>query len=142
MDSQAVEDVPSRARARVLDVGNCDPDHAMIRAMLENHFAVEVERVMYVSEAREALRRGRYDLVLVNRLIFADQSEGLELVRWMKSQGGAPDTPVMLVSDREAAQAEAVAAGAKPGFGKSAVNRVETLRRLAEFLPAIRGVCG
>lgn len=127
------------AMARVLDVGNCTPDHSMIRAMLESHFAVDVERVMYVSEAQEALRRGRYDLVLVNRLIFADQSEGMALVRWMKSQGGAPDTPVMLVSDREVAQAEAVAAGAERGFGKSAVGQEETLRRLAEFLPASVG---
>lgn len=125
------------AKARVLDVGNCDADHSLIRGMIESHFAAQVERAMSVRQAQEALRRGRYDLVLVNRLIFADRSEGLELVRWMKGQGGAPDTPVMLVSDRESAQAEAVTSGAERGFGKAAVGRLETLERLGEFLPAI-----
>jgi len=121
--------------ARVLDVGNCDPDHGAIRAMLVNHFHVRVDRVMFVPEALAAIEQARYDLVLVNRLIFADDSDGMTLVRALQTRGpSAP--PVMLVSNFASAQQAAVAAGAHPGFGKASLGSEETLERLAEFLPA------
>lgn len=124
--------------ARVLDVGNCDPDHGAIRDMLERHFDVTVDRVMFVSEAEARLKSDRYDLVLVNRRIFADDSPGLDLVRWMKS-GGASETPVMVVSNFDWAQAEAVAAGALHGFGKAGLSNPETIRRLERLLPRRAG---
>jgi PleD family two-component response regulator len=122
-------------RVRVLDVGNCDPDHAAIRRMLQEHFEVDVDRVMFVREALERLGSTPYALVLVNREIFDDGSPGIELVKAMQADPAIARTPVMLVSNFADAQAAAVAAGARPGFGKAALRSPETLRRLGEILP-------
>lgn len=120
--------------ARVLDVGNCDPDHFSIRSMLVRHFDVEVDRVMFVPEAEVAISRRMYDLVLVNRRIFADDSDGLVLVRSIAALEG--DRPaVMLVSNFPDAQDTAVAAGAERGFGKAALSDQRTIDRLAAILP-------
>lgn len=120
--------------SRVLDVGNCDPDHGAMRRMLTANFDVEIDRVMFVAEAREALRRSSYALVLVNRRIFADDSDGMELVHAMRVD---PEnkTPVMLVSNFPEAQDRAVAAGATPGFGKAALEAPRTIELLGKWLP-------
>jgi CheY-like chemotaxis protein len=123
------------AKARVLDVGNCDPDHGSIRAMLTAHFDVEIDRTMFVDEALDALGRTRYDLVLVNRLIFEDGSDGLGLVRAMRADA-AQKTPVMMISNFADAQERAVSAGAVRGFGKASLATPETLQRIGEYLPA------
>lgn len=120
--------------SKVLDVGNCDPDHSAMRATLSQHFDVQVECVMFVEEALAALREKAFDLVLVNRKIFADGSPGLELVQQITADAKLRTTPVMMVSNFPEAQDAAVAAGAVRGFGKAALNREETLQRLAEFL--------
>jgi CheY-like chemotaxis protein len=121
--------------AKLLDVGNCTPDHMMISGMLARHFDVQIDRVMFVPEALEQLRRAPYDLVLVNRLIFADGSDGLELVRNMRSDTSLQTTPVMMISNFADAQQRALAAGALPGFGKAAANAPETIELLAHYLP-------
>jgi hypothetical protein len=71
----------------------------------------------------------------VNRLVFEDGSDGLALVRAMKSGGEAPHTPVMLVSNFADAQARAIAERAEPGFGKAALHAPDTLDRLCRYLP-------
>ena len=119
---------------RVLDVGNCDLDHGAIRRMLTGAFDVDVERVMFVADALAASRARPFDLILVNRLIFADGSPGIELVRQLQGDPALRPTPVMLISNYADAQATAVAAGARPGFGKAALAAPETLERLREFL--------
>lgn len=121
--------------ARILDVGQCDPDHAGITTLVRANFDAEVDRVMFVDEALAALRRARYDLVLVNRIIWADQSDGTALIRALKADADHRDVPVMLVSNLADAQQRALAEGAAPGFGKAALNAPETIERLAEFLP-------
>lgn len=121
--------------ARVLDVGNCDPDHGSIRRMLVNHFEVEVDRVMFPGEALREMGHQTYALVLINRLIFADDSDGMVLVRAMQADEKLRRTPVMMISNFADAQARAVAAGAIRGFGKATVDAPETLDRLAQYLP-------
>jgi len=121
--------------ARVLDVGNCTPDHAAIRTMLRDRFDVRVERVMFVAEALERMRAERFDLVLVNRVIFDDGSDGLALHRAARENAALAAMPIMLVSDYPQAQAASVAAGGVPGFGKSTLDDPETIERLARFLP-------
>lgn len=93
---------------------------------------------MFVAEAQAALGRKQYDLVLVNRRIFADDSDGLALLRSIQTLPGARP-PVMLVSNFADAQDAAVAAGAVRGFGKAALGDDETIRRLAEYLPRRNG---
>jgi PleD family two-component response regulator len=118
---------------RVLDVGNCDPDHAAIRRLLAR-FNAEVDRATLIDEAWAELERRHYDLVLVNRLIFADSSDGLALIERMRSDDRFRDVPVMMVSNFDDAQARAVAAGARRGFGKAELHDARTLEGLEPLL--------
>jgi len=120
--------------ARVLEVGNCGPDHASISAMLKGHFSVEIDRVMHVHEAVGKMRNCRYDLVLLNRLIFADGSEGIELLRQANSDPDLQGVPIMMLSNFAEAQRASVAAGGVPGFGKAAIGDSKTVALLGRYL--------
>lgn len=123
------------AKARVLDVGQCRPDHSGIRGMLTRHFDVEVDQVMFVDEAFVQLTKQKYALVLVNRLIFDDGSDGRKLIRQMKANDRMKGVPIMLISNYQDAQDRAVAEGAVPGFGKSGLGDPESLTKLSAYLP-------
>ncbi len=56
----------------VLDVGQCDFDHANISRMLSERFGAEVQQVATCEEALRAVQNGLFDLVLVNRILDAD----------------------------------------------------------------------
>jgi len=118
----------------VLDVGNCRSDHAWIAATLKSHFDVEVLRAATAQEAIQAMDSRSIDLVLVNRRIDGDGSEGIELVRRLKQSPSSAATPVMLISNYAEAQAAAIAAGAEQGFGKDDLDSPETVRKLGRFL--------
>lgn len=123
------------SNARLLDVGNCDPDHGMIRRMLERHFDVAIDRVMFVEEAVAAMTSEQYHLVLVNRLIFADSSPGIELHRRAKANPELAHIPIMLISNFPEAQAQSVSAGGVHGFGKAEVSHPDIIERLSKYLP-------
>ena len=125
----------AEAKARVLDVGQCRPDHSGIRGMLTGQFDVDVDQVMFVDEAIDQLAKQNYALVLVNRLIFDDGSDGSELIRQMKANDGMKGVPIMLISNYQDAQDRAVAEGAVPGFGKSELGDPESVTKLAAYLP-------
>lgn len=126
--------MPSQS-ARLLDVGNCNPDHSMIRQMLTENFDVTIDRVMFVDEALEKLKANRYELVLFNRLVFDDGSEGIELLRRAKADPSLSGIPMMMISNFPEAQAASQAAGGVPGFGKATVQSPETLTLLSKYLP-------
>lgn len=125
---------PELGVPRILDVGNCDPDHAAIKKML-GALPCVLDRVMHVEDALAALRTRSYALVLVNRLIFADGSDGLPLIERMQTDAVLRRIPVMMVSNFPEAQDRAVAAGAQRGFGKGALEDPRTIAM-------IRGVMG
>lgn len=125
---------------RVLDVGNCAADHAAIRRLLERHFQAAVHAADTADEAAAALDRQSYDLVLVNRVLDLDGSDGLELIRRLRGCPQHADLPLMLVSNYASYQQQAVAAGAWVGFGKSDLGSPATLERLAEVLADTRQV--
>jgi len=82
------------------------------------------------------------DLLLVNRVLDGEfeSTGGVELVRSLAARAKATDQRVpalMLVSNFADAQEEAVAAGARPGFGKKEMNseRVRELIRAALGVP-------
>ena len=102
--------------------------------MLIEHFDVDVDRVMFVDEALERMRETPYDLVLFNRLIFADRSEGIELVHRARSDTALNKAPLMMVSNFDNAQDACVAAGGVQGFGKKAVFEPETAELLSQYL--------
>lgn len=119
---------------RVLDVGQCGYDHGNIKRLIQSHFSAEVEQADTAVQALHKLREQTYDLVLVNRVLDANGSSGLELVKQIKQQGDLAEVPVMLVSNYPDAQEAAVEAGAVPGFGKSRLHASGTQETLAEYL--------
>ncbi len=121
---------------RVLDVGNCDPDHAAIRGLLTREFGVEVVRTAQGSDTLAQLRGGKFDLVLINRKLDIDYTDGIEILQQLKADPALASIPVMLITNYPEHQQAAVAAGALYGFGKQQLNAAETRERLAEVLGA------
>jgi CheY-like chemotaxis protein len=119
---------------RVLDVGQCGPDHAAIRAFLSRHFDVEVVQAHGLQDTLDHLRRGRFDLVLVNRKLDADYSDGIEIVRQIKADPAIANVAVMLVTNYPDHQAAAVSAGALHGFGKLQYGDPATREKVAAAL--------
>lgn len=119
---------------RVLDVGQCDRDHAGIAQLLKEHFEVAVDRAKSAEQVEYMLGFYEYDLVLVNRIFDADGAQGLELIRRLKSAAPTRDVPAMLVSNYADAQAAACALGALPGFGKAELSERGTVERLRAAL--------
>jgi two-component system chemotaxis response regulator CheY len=119
---------------RVLDVGQCQPDHAAIRRLVQGEFGAEVVQADRLDDALAQLRRGRFDLVLINRKLDIDYSDGLEILRAIKADAELAAVPVMLVTNYPEHQQEAVAAGAEPGFGKAELGQAETRDKLGRFL--------
>jgi CheY-like chemotaxis protein len=117
---------------RILSVGQCDADHQSIGRMLTQHFDVAIVPADDAEEAQAKLREESFDLVLVNRVFDCDGGCGLELIRAICSDKEAPT--VMLVSNYEDKQQEAMSAGAVRGFGKGALGHPATIARLQTYL--------
>jgi CheY-like chemotaxis protein len=122
------------AARRVLSVGQCFADHSAISRTLQTQFGVEVVPAEDAEEALARLREEAFDLVLVNRILDRDGSQGLKLIEEMKADQETAQIPVMLVSNYEDSQQQAVAAGAVPGFGKSALGHPQMLSRMKSYL--------
>jgi CheY-like chemotaxis protein len=119
---------------RVLSAGQCFADHSSISRVLRNSFGAEVVAAGTPRQALERLRQETFALVLVNRLFDEDGSSGLELIRAIQAEESLRAIPVMLVSNYEDAQAEAIQAGAAPGFGKAALGQAHMLARVEPYL--------
>jgi len=119
---------------RVLSVGQCFADHSGIMRVLRGSFGADVVGADSAGEALEQLRQEPFALVLVNRVFDADGSSGLDLIRAIKADEQLHAVPVMLVSNYEEAQAQAVQAGAAPGFGKAALGQPPMLARVEAYL--------
>ena len=118
----------------VLDVGQCAPDHQAICAFLDQHFDVKITQTDGPEDTLAELRSGRYDLVLINRKLDRDYSDGLEIVQQIKADAAIAEVAVMLVTNIAEHQDLAVAAGAERGFGKLEYDKPETVDRLSMFL--------
>jgi two-component system chemotaxis response regulator CheY len=92
-----------------------------------------------VGDTLEQLKGGRFDLVLVNRKLDADYSDGIEIIRQIKADREIAEVPVMLVTNYLEHQDAAIAAGAMPGFGKLEYEKPETREKLAAALGARKG---
>jgi CheY-like chemotaxis protein len=119
---------------RVLDVGNCGPDHASIRNYLTRNFDVEIVQVDDAAGAIANLLASSFDLVLVNRKLDIDYSDGIEVIRQLKNDRKTSQVPVMLVTNYPDHQDAAVEVGAIRGFGKLEFGKPETRERLASIL--------
>jgi CheY-like chemotaxis protein len=119
---------------RVLDVGNCRPDHAAIRQLIEGNFAATVIQADRRQDALAALRSDPFDLVLINRRLNRDYSDGIDVIRAIKDDEALAGVPVMLITNYAEHQQEAIHAGAEPGFGKLELSDPTTLGKLGQFL--------
>jgi DNA-binding response OmpR family regulator len=119
---------------RVIDVGNCVPDHAAIRRLIETSFDAHVVQAHDLKDTLRELEREPAALVLVNRKLDIDYSDGMAIIRHLKSSDHLSSTPVMLISNYPEYQQEAVAAGCEPGFGKQELRSEETLAKFKRLL--------
>ena len=118
----------------VLDVGNCVPDHASIRALIENNFDAAVVQAHGPEDALATLRNGGIDLVLVNRKLDRDYTDGVDIIKQIKADAELAVTPCMLITNLADHQQLAVQAGAEMGFGKLELGKPETHERLSAIL--------
>jgi two-component system chemotaxis response regulator CheY len=95
---------------------------------------VEVTRTRLPKDTLEALRSQKFDLVLINRKLDEDYSDGLEILQTIKADPTLNSVPVMLVTNYEEHQKASVTAGGEYGFGKLEYDKPETRERLAKFL--------
>jgi hypothetical protein len=116
----------------VLSVGQCGYDDSQLSRVLQVEADAHLSRAGTAAEAKRLVQEKPFDLVLINRIIDGDGSQGVDLVAELAKIPGAPCT--MLVSDYAEAQAAAVANGAKPGFGKSALGSAEVGQLLRQAL--------
>ena len=121
-------------KRKVLDVGQCNADNYRISELLKKHFDVQVDRSYSLVQALESVSKTDYDLVLINRILDADNSAGMDVLISLKLNSSSADVPVMIVSNFEEAQDLAVQKGAVAGFGKADLDSEETLDKLKPFL--------
>jgi CheY-like chemotaxis protein len=119
---------------RVLDVGNCGVDRSAITQFLKGRFDCEVAYADAAEDALAALHAGQVDLVLVNRKLDMDYSDGVEVIRRIKADPELSNVPVMLITNYPDHQDAAIAIGALRGFGKLEFSKPETLERLQPIL--------
>ena len=125
---------PQGKTPRVLDVGNCGHDHGQISGMLQRNFGATTAVAATAEETLERLAREAFDLVLINRKLDHDYSDGIEILKRIKQDPQLAHLPVMLVTNFAEHQATAVAEGALYGFGKQELGAPATRERLAAVL--------
>jgi CheY-like chemotaxis protein len=118
----------------VLDVGNCVPDHSAITSFLTSRFDCRVLQADVAADALKMLREHEIDLVLVNRKLDADYSDGVEVIRQIKAEPELAAAPVMLITNYPEHQEAAMKFGALRGFGKLEFGKPETVERLRPIL--------
>ena len=121
---------------RVMNVGQCVPDHGAITRFLQSAFDVAVEKVDTPADAFDRMRKHAYDLVLINRKLDLDYSEGVDILRLMKADPQLAAIPVMLVTNYREHQENAVLLGAVYGFGKDELGTSDVIARLEPYLKA------
>lgn len=119
---------------RVLSVGQCRPDHHAISSFLQSAFDVAVVPVDTGPEALDLLQKSDFALVLVNRKLDLDYSDGIDIIRDLQANPELSQIPVMLVTNYPEHQDNAVALGAQRGFGKLEMGTSATIARLTPFL--------
>lgn len=125
-------------KTTIVLVGHCGPDaYAITHAVTRALGSVQIVHAMARDQLLPHLRPGT--LWLVNRVLDGDfdADDGIDLIRQITGQGGGP--AMMLVSNYAAAQQQALAVGAVPGFGKAQLHLplvAQCLRDAAGLPPA------
>lgn len=124
----------------VVSVGQCGYDNSRIASLVRSiDPTIGFQTTDTADETLELLNDlgERAALVLVNRVFDLDGASGMALIESIKQpNSGFDEVPVMLVSNYEQSQAEAISHGALPGFGKAGLNSGDTREKLASVLTA------
>lgn len=118
----------------VLDVGNCNPDHSAIQRMLTSRYDVVVLRSHQLTDALQILSQQKVDLIVINRKLDMDYSDGVEILKHLKQHHDFKSIPTMIITNYPDQQLAAVAEGAEYGFGKLQYSEPATHERLSRFL--------
>ena len=118
----------------LVDCGNCGPDFNSIRQMAKSNFGAKVVQAHSAEETLELLRNRAIDLVTVNRKLDRDYSDGLDVIRQIKSDPEVGQVPVMLVTNYDEHQQTAMEIGAVRGFGKLEIGSPATRELLEPYL--------
>lgn len=117
----------------VLSIGQCCADHSSISRILSQNFQVEIINADTINEAFSLISGQTFSLILVNRIFDSNGESGLAFIEKYCSKK-ISSTPIMLVSNFEEAQKEALNHGAVQGFGKNALTASDTLTKLKTHL--------
>ncbi|MBP9886444.1 MAG: hypothetical protein KBF93_09105 [Leptospiraceae bacterium] len=118
----------------IMSVGQCNPDHSALSNFLTKHFDCKIIRIDSTQEAITSLQKESVDLVLVNRKLDVDYTDGTILIEQMQSDTNLRNIPIMLISNYPESQDEAVKLGAKRGFGKLEFQSDESVKKVKEAL--------
>lgn len=102
--------------------------------MLSDQFGALVVQAHGAEDAMQHLREQDFDLILINRKLDQDYSDGIDVLKLLKANAQFEQIPVMLVTNYQEHQQAAVEAGAVLGFGKLELQAAETHQRLASIL--------
>ena len=119
---------------KVALVGHCGPDSSYLRLVVgKADRGISVVSADDEQSLQRVLEDG-VDLLLLNRQLDwgFNESMGVDLLRRLRAI--RPDVKAMLVSNYPDAQADAVAAGALPGFGKRDLGSPRVAELLREAL--------
>ncbi|TWT78584.1 chemotaxis regulatory protein CheY [Posidoniimonas polymericola] len=119
---------------RILDIGNCGPDHGSLKRFFTGNFDCVLDQADSAADALPKLRDTAYDLVVVNRKLDIDYTDGLDIIRQIKADEQLSSTPVMLITNYPEHQDAAEQAGALRGFGKLELQSSETIERVKSAL--------
>lgn len=121
---------------RVLDIGNCGPDHAALKHLVEGNFDAVLVQADKTEDALKKLVDGDGDfaLILVNRKLDCDYSDGIEVIRTIKDDARFGNIPVMMITNFPEHQQAAQTIGAVAGFGKNDVSSPTTVDQLQAYL--------
>jgi len=125
---------------KIVLVGHCGPDSSYLRMTVMKAAGSDAKILMADddSELKDALEQGA-DLILFNRELgygFQDKM-GVDAIKRLRTTH--PAVKSMLVSNYADAQAQALANGALPGFGKREIGSprvLEVIRAALESTPA------
>ncbi len=127
-----------QSQQHVLSLLRQVPLFVQVHELLARHWGVQLAYRFFYLDTLDILRRESVDLVLINRKLDADYSDGMDIIRTLKADPKLAATPVMLISNFEDAQKEAVEAGAVPGFGKAELSSERARECVARVLESDR----
>ena len=78
----------------VLNVGQCRPDTASIGHFLQSNFGASMVSTDLMGDTLDALRTQSIDLVLINRKLDADYSDGMAILKAIQQDDALSAIPV------------------------------------------------